>query len=299
MTQSLHPLRSRQIDLGWLSPGDRMGEGDTELVLDILPPDLADTAFQKLREEVEWHHMMHRGGEVPRLVAVQGEVSPEGDFPIYRHPADETPLLRPFTPTVDAIRRHVEHALQHPVNHVLIQHYRSGADYISEHSDKTIDVAPGSKIVNVSLGAQRAMTLRTKRDAAARGDDEGRVSEKIALPHNSMFVMGLETNRKWLHSVRTDKRPDSTKSPEERFENGERISLTFRRIGTFLTADQRRIYGQGAKGKTKEDARPVVNGGPEAQKLLDAFGLENQCSDFDWQVGYGEGFDVLHFLAKE
>lgn len=235
---------------------------------------------------------------MPRLVAVQGEVSPEGDFPIYRHPADETPLLRPFTPTVEAIRRHVEAALNHPVNHVLIQHYRSGADFISEHSDKTIDVVPGSKIVNVSLGAQRAMTLRTKSDAARAGD-EGRVSEKIALPHNSMFVMGLETNRRWLHSVRTDKRPDSTKSPEERFENGERISLTFRRIGTFLTADQSKIYGQGAKGPTKEDARPVVNGGPEAQKLLDVFGFENQQSDFDWQANYGEGFDVLHFTTKD
>lgn len=237
------------------------------------------------------------GGEVPRLVAVQGGIAPDGSFPIYRHPADETPHLLPFSSTVEAIRRHVETTLNHPVNHVLIQHYRSGADYISEHSDKTIDVVPGSKIVNVSLGAQRAMTLRTKRDAAVTAD-EGRVSERIALPHNSMFVMGLETNKKWLHSVRTDKRPDNTKTGEELFENGERISLTFRRIGTFLTADQSRVYGQGAKGKTKEDARPVVNGGPDAEKLLLAFGYENQSSDFDWQAGYGEGYDVLHFTAR-
>ena len=234
---------------------------------------------------------------MPRLVAVQGEVAPDGSFPVYRHPADETPPLLPFSPTVEAIRRQVEQTLNHPVNHVLIQHYRSGADYISEHSDKTIDVVAGSKIVNVSLGAQRVMTLRTKRDAA-EAEDAGRISERVALPHNSMFVMGLETNKKWLHSVRTDKRPDKTKSEEELFQNGERISLTFRRIGTFLTADQTHIYGQGAKGKTKEDARPVVNGGPEAEKLLAAFGQENQHSDFDWQAGYGEGFDVLHFTAK-
>lgn len=49
----------------------------------------------------------------------------------------------------------MEDALQHPVNHVLIQYYRSGNDYISEHSDKTIDVVRDSKIVNVSLGAER------------------------------------------------------------------------------------------------------------------------------------------------
>lgn len=76
-------------------------------------------------------------------------------IPIYRHPSDESPLLLPFSPTVSMIQKHVEKVLQHPVNHVLIQFYRSGNDYISEHSDKTIDVVPNSKIVNVSFGAER------------------------------------------------------------------------------------------------------------------------------------------------
>lgn len=219
-------------------------------------------------------------------------------FPIYRHPADESPPLLSFSPTVSLIRKRVEEILNHPVNHVLIQHYRTGADYISEHSDKTIDVVQGSKIVNVSLGAQRVMTLRTKKDAVLNQTDVERTTQRIALPHNSMFVMGLETNAKWMHGIRTDKRPLKMKSIEEQHSNGERISLTFRNIGTFLTADQTHIYGQGAKGKTKEDARPVVVGGAESQKLLDAFGAENHQSDFDWKESYGEGFDVLHFSEK-
>jgi alkylated DNA repair dioxygenase AlkB len=58
---------------------------------------------------------------------------------------------------------------------VLIQLYRTGADYISEHSDKTIDVVRGSFIVNLSLGARRTMTLRTKKDATANttGNEQG------------------------------------------------------------------------------------------------------------------------------
>jgi alkylated DNA repair dioxygenase AlkB len=56
---------------------------------------------------------------------------------------------------VSIIKEHVEKALRQCFNHVLIQYYRTGNDYISEHSDKTIDVVQGSKIVNVSLGAQR------------------------------------------------------------------------------------------------------------------------------------------------
>jgi len=280
---------------------DRIGEGDSRLVLGILPPDLADVAFDNLRKEVEWKVMYHRGGEVPRLVAVEGDIAADGSFPIYRHPADESPALCPFSLTVSLIRAHVQKVLDHPVNHVLIQHYRSGADYISEHSDKTIDVVRGSKVVNVSLGAQRVMTLRLKRDGMPNAGQGGapRPSQKIPLPHNSMFVLGLETNAKWLHAIQHDKRPIQLKSPEEQFMNGERISLTFRHIGTFLSADESRIYGQGAKGKTLGDAQPVVNGTEEAARLVEAFGKENQQSEFDWDAVYGEGSDVLHFTPRD
>lgn len=105
-------------------------------------------------------------------------------YPIYRHPVDEIPPLSSFSPIVQLIREHVQKVrfdlfitlsflserdthkkvLNFPVNHVLIQHYRSGADYISDHSDKTIDVIRNSSIANVSLGAQRIMTLRLKRN---------------------------------------------------------------------------------------------------------------------------------------
>ncbi|TFK46401.1 hypothetical protein OE88DRAFT_1667756 [Heliocybe sulcata] len=286
-----------------LGPGDKIGEGDTDIVLHVLPDDLADVAFQKLKSEVKWNTMHHRGGEVPRLVAVEGAVNEDGSFPIYRHPADESPPLHPFSPTVSLIRDQVEKALNHPVNHVLIQLYRGGADYISEHSDKTIDVVKGSKIVNVSLGAQRIMVLQTKKDALLPSDGAShtptsRVTQRIPLPHNSMFVMGLETNKKWMHGIRSDKRPESAKTDTEKYANGERISLTFRNIGTFLTADEAYIYGQGGKGKTKDDQRLVVNGTEEAERLIQAFGAENHESNFDWEASYGQGFDVLHFTTK-
>jgi len=237
------------------------------------------------------------GGEVPRLVAVQGEVKGDGSFPIYRHPSDESPPLLPFSSTVEKIRSHVEKAIGHPVNHVLIQLYRSGGDYISEHSDKTIDVDRSSKIVNVSLGAQRTMVLRLKK---SQHDNPGpREAQRIKLPHNSMFVLGLQTNAKWLHSIRQDNRMDSLKSPEELAFNNSRISLTFRKINTFLSAKQDRIYGQGATVKTPEGAKEVINGNREAaDKMIRAFSAENRESEFDWQGHYGQGFDVLHFTIS-
>ena len=197
------------------------------------------------------------------------------------------------------------------MNHALIQYYRTGKDYISEHSDKTIDVVRGSNIVNVSLGAQRVMILRSKRDKRPQ-EEQGtatsqpsldapppRNSQRIPLPHNSMFVMGPETNAKWLHGINHDNRPLKQKSDAERYQDGERISLTFRHIGTFLTADESKIYGQGARGKTKETAGAVVHGTKEASRLIHAFGEENQRSDFDWDRNYGQGFDVLHFTKED
>ncbi|KAG5637512.1 hypothetical protein H0H81_004338 [Sphagnurus paluster] len=291
--------------------GDKLGAGDSYLVADVLPSDLAAVAFENMLTEVKWNTMYHRGGEVPRLVAVEGEVGDDGSFPLYRHPADESPPLSPFSPTVARIRDYVQKILEHPVNHVLIQHYRSGKDYISEHSDKTIDVVRGSNIVNVSLGAQRVMTLRQKvpkapvaaPEASADADTRAikpppRPTQRIRLPHNSMFIMGPETNRRWLHGINHDNRAVSAKSPEELSYGGGRISLTFRHIGTFLTKDESRIYGQGATGKTREDARPVINGGSQSEALIRAFGEENQRNDFDWERGYGKGFDVLHFEQK-
>ncbi|KAK0501052.1 hypothetical protein EDD18DRAFT_1307503 [Armillaria luteobubalina] len=276
-----------------LGVGDKIGSGDTYIVENLLADDLVDTAFERLKREVHWHTMFHRGGEVPRLVAVEGAIENDGNIPIYRHPADESPPLHPFTPTVSLIAQAVSKVVNHPANHVLIQHYRSGNDYISEHSDKTIDVVRGSSIVNVSIGAQRVMFLRRKKDLSPT-----RYAQRIPLPHNSVFVMGLNTNREWLHGIHRDNRPVKTKSDVETAFGGERISLTFRHIGTYLTSDSSLIYGQGAVGKTREEARLAINGIPEEfQKLIDAFGKENHESLFDWDEAYGQGFDVVNYTV--
>lgn len=281
-------------------------DGDTDIIENLLPASLEEGIFEKLREEVRWQRMSHQGGEVPRLVAVQGQVAEDGSIPVYRHPSDESPPLLPFSPTVLAIKAETEKHLGHPLNHVLIQHYRDGKDYISEHSDKTLDIVRGSYIANVSLGAQRTMVLRTKRpdkDPSRTGTptpdgSSKRTVQRAKLPHNSLCRMGLRTNMKWLHSIRQDKRADREKTPSELAYSGARISLTFRHIGTFLARNETLIWGQGATGKARKDARAVINGQtPEAIKLLQAFGTENHASTFDWDAYYGKGFDVLHMSS--
>ncbi|KAF4977742.1 hypothetical protein FZEAL_5790 [Fusarium zealandicum] len=276
-------------------------EGDTDIIENVLSDTLVDGVFDKLRDEIQWQRMSHQGGEVPRLVAVQGEVGQDGSIPVYRHPSDESPPLLPFSPTVMAIKAETEKHLGHPLNHVLIQYYRDGSDYISEHSDKTLDIVKGSYIANVSLGAERTMVFRTKRrdkDPSRAEPAPGDLKRKIQrakLPHNSLCRLGLPSNMKWLHAIRQDKRPKNQKSEAELVYDGGRISLTFRQIGTFLNCEKTLIWGQGAKAKTREDAHPVINGQtPEAIDMLKAFGTENHATDFDWEAYYGKGFDVLH-----
>ncbi|KAJ3510848.1 hypothetical protein NLJ89_g4442 [Agrocybe chaxingu] len=89
------------------------------------------------------------------------------------------------------------------------------------------------------------------------------------------------------------------KFPEEQVEGGERISLTFRHIGTFLSKGEKRIWGQGTKSKRKEEAGLVRYVKEEVRKLLLGFGEGNHKNDFYWEAVYGTGFDILHFKKKD
>lgn len=277
----------------------------SRILYDLLPPELAETIFEELNREVDWQRMHHQTGEVPRLVCCQGDIMADGSMPVYRHPSDQTLPLQTWSPSVEKVRRAAVGAVGHPLNHVLIQLYRGGTDYISEHSDKTLDIFKSSNIVNVSIGAQRTMRLRTKRAAhptsAPSAADEltlplpTRTTYRISLPHNSMITMSLETNAEYLHGINADKRPAVEFTDAEKAFESQRISLTFRHIGTFLSADATRIWGQGATGKSEDDAKPAINGdAAESERLVRAFGAENQASSIDWEAVYGKGSDVLH-----
>jgi len=142
-----------------------------------------------------------------------------------------------------------------------------------------------------------------ERDPRQGGKQPGppRTAQRIPLPHNSMFVLGEATNRKWLHAIKQDKRLPTLLSAEEASNGGERISLTFRHIGTFLTDSETKIWGQGATGKTREEAKPVFeNNQQEVDRMIFAFGTENhQAEEFDWDGVYGAGYDVLHFRNRQ
>jgi nicotinamidase-related amidase/glutathione S-transferase/alkylated DNA repair dioxygenase AlkB len=314
-TTSTNPVKSAAVgksskvqslaNLPVLGPEDRIAEGDSRIINDFFPADfhyptdpfqpLKDLIFTQLYNEVRWQKMLHQQGEVPRLVCCQGAFGDDGSMPVYRHPADQTLPLLHFSPKVQVIRKQAEKLVSHPLNHVLIQLYRSGNDFISEHSDKTLDIVKGSSIVNVSFGSQRTMRLRTKKPQTGDTTGHQRETQRVHMPHNSMFVLGLKSNEKWLHGIMPDKRISAERSESETDFGGIRISLTFRHIGTFLDARESTIWGQGATAKEQREAADVVNGDEaEAERMIRAFSRENHHPEFNWDEWYDDGFDILH-----
>ncbi len=303
-TQGKHSLAIRELErLGaktrnWaelLSERDRVRltqiAGDSMLDCAALSSCINEDTFETLYQEVAWNQMSHRGSFVPRLVALQGTKEADSVEPLYRHPADEQPPLRQWTPTVDAIRQEVERRIEHPLNHCLIQLYRNGRDWIGEHADKTLDVMRPSFIVNVSLGTTRTMVFKPK-------NSQGAVTQKLPLPHGSLFMLSLNTNQAFYHEIER-LGVDGTDEP--------RISLTLRYIGTYYDPQNGAVWGIGAPSKTREDAIARVHwietlspaarmakDKAEADRMVGLFREENIDENFDATV-YQPGFDILNF----
>jgi len=295
----------------------RIGTGNSYLVEDILPEAESQGIFKNLNNEIKWGEMSHKGGLVPRLVCNEGTIYSSSSekskvqskfIPVYRHPAANPPPLINWTTHVNKIRKIAEEICGHPLNHALIQLYRSGDDYISEHADKTLDVMEGSYICNYSCGAQRTMILRPKKGAREQrstndsldSDDastnhisvskkdqkendkkleENRKKLRVPMLHNSLFLLDPKTNRYMLHSIKRDKRPICEKTEEELKEGGARISITFRWIHTFERQSDGKLFGGGSRRKgisvnekefeiVEDNADDTLDGTVDAQNAI-------------------------------
>ncbi len=166
--------------------------------------------------------MRHKTSNVPRLVSIQIKKNDNGLSTIYRHPYDEEPSITEFNEYVDEFANQIKHKfnLNYDLNHCLIQLYINGNDYISEHSDKTLDINLESDIINFSIDESRIMKLKHKSNSS--------LNQSFILPHNSVLIMNLDTNQDYLHMIKRNK-CDSLL---------ERISFTFRSINTFINYDK-------------------------------------------------------------
>lgn len=218
--------------------------------------------FSILNEEVEWlDNVSQLGGNIPRLFALQGIVNEE--YPLYRHPLDFHVEVKPFTRTVRAVKDIIEKKLNTTFNHAIIQKYRNGSDFIGPHADKTLDINPDSLIVNYSAGTTRVIKFRTKYEPYE--------IKTFELEDDSLLAINLDTNRNYTHEIKRNKKIQE-----------ERISITFRNIGTFYNPTTKIIRGLGEL-KNTELSRT---------ELIGKFHLENKTT-MDSSALYKDGYGSL------
>jgi alkylated DNA repair dioxygenase AlkB len=169
----------------------------------FLPPDLARQYFVELRDRCAWEQKPGVFGRVqPRLTVSYGD---EGIT--YRYSGTENKAL-PWTPTLLEIKEKIE-AIQGHYNYCLLNRYRSGADSVGMHADN--EPGMGSVIGSLSLGATRTFRIKHNRSKETRAFHAG---------NGTLIIMAGTMQQFWKHEV-----PKTTENV------GERINLTFRKIG--------------------------------------------------------------------
>lgn len=116
----------------------------------------------------------------------------------------------PFPPVIKALAEKIAHQLGFLANNCLINYYQNGQSRMGFHVDDISQMAEGTGVAIISLGATREITYRLIADKA--------VKVSYALRAGSLLYMDDEVQRLWQHAILAD----STIQP--------RISLTFRQL---------------------------------------------------------------------
>ena len=123
--------------------------------------------------------------------------------------SNQLTLSKPMTESLLMLIKEVNIIFKANFNGILVNKYKSGADYISAHSDDEKNLET-SKIVAISYGATRKFRIRNKKTK--------RIIKDILLPSYSMIHMSGKFQQEFTHEI-----------PCEKKIKEERISFTFRR----------------------------------------------------------------------
>lgn len=238
-----------------------LGAGDSELKVGFLTEEEADQTFERLQEGGEiayqqWYHMPNvtkskRIKPVPlaklrRVKVAQALPTTDGLMPHYRFPVNDQQRygVSAMSPTVAALCNRVNEATGWGFNHAVVLLYRGDQDCIGFHQDKTLDLAPGTPIASISLGAERPYVLKNKITQATE-------VVEFVLPHGGLLLLGAKSNAEYYHSVRELSETPPLESMTRKYAQGKvRVSITFRVVATFRDPKTNVLTGQGASYQT-------------------------------------------------
>ena len=192
-----------------LSDGQPMPNADVVLYAGFFSKQDSDRLFSELLNGTKWRQdkMKLYGKEIdlPRQTAWYGDNDKDYTF------SGITMNPEPWTPALLDIKARVESAATVTFNSVLLNHYRSGSDSISWHTDAERELGKNPVIASVTFGDARRFMLRHMKDKELKTE--------VELSHGSLLVMAGETQHFWQHQV-----------PKTKTEVESRINLTFRQI---------------------------------------------------------------------
>lgn len=136
--------------------------------------------------------------------AVFQATSPEEDCLFFlRCPSIKPEQLTTFSPVVERVNKTLTALFPDlpQCNIAKIVKYGGGSSHeLKAHADKIIDLAPGSNIYTVRFGQEKRMVLTHK---------ESGKEICIKLPHNTLLIIGWNTNKNFTHGVPNDRTGES------------------------------------------------------------------------------------------
>lgn len=120
----------------------------------------------------------------------------------------------PIPPLLQRIKKWVEKASVAQYDQILVNWYEGGKDYIGFHSDDERQLVPGTPIYSFTYCEDKGV-----RDFVIKNKKTTDTELTLKMPHNSMLVMGGETQTYYKHGV-----------PKRLRQTGKRINVTLRQF---------------------------------------------------------------------
>lgn len=185
-------------------------KGSALLFRHFLAPREADELFDVLHADIPWRQeyvkIFGKTVAQPRLTAAFADDGIEYSY------SGLTPVTHAWSPGLLKLKSRVEAISQVLFNTALLNLYRNGNDSMGWHRDNEKELGFQPVIASVSLGAERRFLLRDHQTRKCRVE--------IILPHGSLLLMSGDSQVEWEHSL-----------PKVKGKCGERINVTFRKIG--------------------------------------------------------------------
>lgn len=179
-----------------------------------LAPAAADALMNHLMDSVSWRQeqirLFGRTHAIPRLTSWMADPGLR-----YRYSGIEQ-QPQPWLEALLLVRQQLEHICGHPLNSLLLNHYRDGLDAMGCHADDEPELVPAASIASLSLGVCRSLRFKAKPRSPLAA---GRLSQLVELGHGDLLLMDPPTQQHWLHEL-----------PRRRRLTQPRLNLTYRQL---------------------------------------------------------------------